>query len=454
MSSIGITVPTFNGSSKYSSDFQQVLTRAVSIASLPLQQMQNQQNKLSSEQSALQGLQSAFSSLQDAISTIAAASKGSTQASVSDSTVVTAHTDASALDGTYGIQVTDLGGATTTVSKGGLITVTDASSGNISGSSSFTLTINGTSHTLTPGGNSLQDLASSINGASLGVQATIINAGSTSSPDYRLSITSNHYAADTIQLNDGSSDLLDTLSTGSAVTYQVNGLAGTLQSDSRTVTLAPGLTVDLLKAAPGQQVTIQVSHNYSALQNSLNGLVSTYNQASQALGQQRGQNSGPLAGQSIIFELEQSLRDLTQYTGTSGNIGSITDLGLNIDKNGVLTFDSSVFSSLSPSDIQGFLGDTTTMGFLKSATDGLNMVADSTSGAIEDSLQSINSQISRSQDQISTEQDRINNMATTLQQQLANADAAIAVLEGQVTYMTNLFQTLFLNNNNTNNKNN
>ena len=59
------------------------------------------------------------------------------------------------------------------------------------------------------------------------------------------------------KLNDGSQDLLDTLTTGGLATYDVNGLGNTIHSNSRTVTLAPGLTVNLLQATPsGQPVTV------------------------------------------------------------------------------------------------------------------------------------------------------------------------------------------------------
>ena len=51
-----ISTATFNGSSKFAADFQQVLNRAVSIAALPVQQMQNDQLKMTGEQSALQSL--------------------------------------------------------------------------------------------------------------------------------------------------------------------------------------------------------------------------------------------------------------------------------------------------------------------------------------------------------------------------------------------------------------
>ena len=60
----------FNGTSQFSSDFQQVIQRAVQLASLPMQQMQNDLNSLTSQQSELNTLNRDFSNLQSAINQI------------------------------------------------------------------------------------------------------------------------------------------------------------------------------------------------------------------------------------------------------------------------------------------------------------------------------------------------------------------------------------------------
>src|SRR5579863_9897910 len=133
---------TFNGSSTYSSAFQQVITRAVNIASLPLQILQTSVSDLTSQQSALSTVGASFNALQDAVQALASASGGSATAQVSDPSSVSATASAGALPGTYTIQVDDPGSSTTTLSKKALILVTDPSSQDISASSTFTLTVN------------------------------------------------------------------------------------------------------------------------------------------------------------------------------------------------------------------------------------------------------------------------------------------------------------------------
>jgi flagellar hook-associated protein 2 len=452
-----VNTPTFSGVSTFSSSFQQYLQREVSIAELPLQGMQNQLSTLQSQQSALEGLQSTFSSLESSIQSLATAAQGGLAATVSDPSVIQATASSNALPGTYSITVTGLGSNTTTLSlsgnvaglagngSGNIPTVTNPTSQNISNSSSFTLTVNGTNTTITPSGNSLEDLTTAINNAGAGVTATIVNVGTNSSPDYRLALASDNLATDTIQLNDGSTNLLATngetgYSGGAPATYSVNGSAP-IDSDSATVTLAPGLTANLLEAAPGTPATITVGQNYGNLESGLDNFVSAYNAALSAVNQQHGQNAGTLLGSGVVLSLGQSLSSLTQYFSGSGAIQSLSDLGITVGSSGNLTFDPSTFANLNSTDITQFLGGLTSGGFLESANSAITAMEDPATGAIQESLTSIQNQITSENAQISSQTTQINNMESNLEQQLSQADASIAVLQEQVTVLSTLFSS-------------
>src|SRR5580704_7737497 len=123
MATSSTTPITFNGSSTYSSSFQQVITRAVGIASLPMQILQNQVTSLNSQASTVSGLQAAFTTLQADLQGLDSAVAGSPSAQSSDPTGVSATAAAGALNGTYTIQVDDVGSSTTTLSSAGLTTV-------------------------------------------------------------------------------------------------------------------------------------------------------------------------------------------------------------------------------------------------------------------------------------------------------------------------------------------
>src|ERR1041385_6983227 len=112
-SSSGLLAPlTFTGSSTFSSSFQQVLQRAVGIASLPLTQMQNNVNGFQAQQFALASLQGTFGSLQNALQSIGSASKGNVSASSSNQTIAVASAQTGTLPGVYSLEVDDIGSST------------------------------------------------------------------------------------------------------------------------------------------------------------------------------------------------------------------------------------------------------------------------------------------------------------------------------------------------------
>jgi flagellar hook-associated protein 2 len=433
---------TFSGSSTYASSFQQVIQRAVGIASLPMQILQGDVTELTGKQQATSALGGSFQLLQTAMSAIGNTSSGSPAAQVSDAGV-TATASTGALPGTYSIQVDDIGSSTVSLSKDGLTTVTDASTGNISSALSFTLTVNGVDHTITPASTSLSSLVTAINAADDGVQATIVNVGTNTSPDYRLSITSSNLGADTIQLNDGTNDLLDTLSTGSDALYKVNGSLTQLHSTSRDITLSPGLTVHLA-AQTDSPATITVSTNFNSLENALSNFVSTFNAAVTSVQKNEGTNGGALSGDSLVYTLVNALNGLAQTTSGAGSITSLADLGVTLQQNGQLQFDSSVFTAANKTDVQQFLGSTTTdASFLQLANDALKSVNDVDNGLIAGAFNALQTQITSKNKLIQNDQLRIDQLQKNLQAQLAKADAAIATLEGQKTYFEQLFTATY-----------
>jgi flagellar hook-associated protein 2 len=425
--------------SLYSSDLQQVLSRAIAIASLPLDQLDNQLTNLQNRSTELDTINGKFTALLTAVQGVSSAA-ASTSAQVSDSSVIAAHSDSTALRGSYAIHVVSAGAPTSALSNSSLPTVQDPSTQSITAAGSLTLTVGGTPFTITPSGNTLNALLDAINSSGANVTATIVNLGPPSAPSYQLSLQSTKLGNIAIQLNDGSQDLLSTLSTGSEAQYQINGQPSTpISSDSSTVTIAPGITVDLLQAGDSNVV---VSQSSSAQSDALSSFVAAYNAAVDELSANRGQGGGALTGDPVIFTLSQSLRDLSEFAGGSGSVQNLTDLGLTFDKTGHLSFDQSVFDSVSsahPNDVSAFLGSPTTGGFLKAATDTLNGLEDPVTGTIETTLASAQAAIAKQNQKIADEQARIDTLTASLTARIDAADALIASLEQQASYFTSLF---------------
>ena len=432
------TGASFTGSSSFADDLAQVVARAVSFASLPMQQLQSEETTVQSQQTEVTTLQSDFQALQTSIDNInASAGSSALSAAVDQTSVASATVSSGASPGTYSIDVISTGSLTNTISSNSLKTVTDPSSGNIDTSSSYTLTVGSNTYTIGDSAGTLNGLASAINASGAAVQATVVNVGSSSSPDYRLSVQGTNYNPNAISLSDGSnSSLLSTLSTGSYVQYQVNGSGSTVNSDTRTIAPSTGLSVSILATGTAN---ISVTQSASGIENALSSFVSAYNTAFAEVGKQRGQSGGALTGDSSVYQLSNALESLNGYTASSGNLNSLADVGITLGDDGTLSFNASTFSSASVSDVLNFLGSESGSGFLQSATTTLTSVNDSTSGTLATLSSSLATQLTNLQTQVSTDQDQVTLLQTNLTNQMATADATISSMEQQLSYVTSLF---------------
>jgi len=444
----------FTGTSRFTNDFQQVIDRSVAIASLPIQQLTNRKNALTDQQTELGTLNGKFASLQSAIQNLSTASGlGSLASSVSDGSIARVNISTGAQPASYSLEVTSLGSFTNTLSSNALAKVSDPSSQNVSTSGQFTITVNGAVSLITPQSKTLSSLAAALNTTpGLNVQASLVNIGSSSSPDYRLSIQSSKLGPSTIQINDGTSDLLNTLSTGSLAAYKVNGLSTAITSDSRSVTLAPGVSVDLLgQSASGVAATLSVSKQTGSIANAFSSFVAAYNSTVDELGRNRGQVGGALTGQSLISELGNRLSQLGSYSSGSASTNSLASLGIAFDGKGHLSFDSTAFSAAASGNLAAltsFLGSSTSGGFLATATNLLSSVEDPATGSIFNATTSLHAELTAQQLLIDNNQARVDRLKTNLQAQLAKADAQVAALEQSYAVLTGLFQAQQYNNQN------
>ena len=438
MGTTATTPANFTGSSAFSAQLQQVIATAVTAASAPMTQLQDQQSTIVNQQSELQTLSADFQALQTAIDSVnSAAGENAYSANVSDTSIASASISSGVMPGTYSLNVISTGSSTNTISMNGLTTVTDPSTSNIDSSSTYTLTVNGKPFQIADSGGSLNGLAQAINASGANVQATVVNVGSALAPDYRLSVQSLNYSPDSIQLSDGTNNLLNTLTTGSYVQYQVNDQPSTpISSDSRTVSISPGLSVTLLQSGT---TAVTVSQSVSGISAGISSFINSYNSLVDELNKNRGQNGGALAGQSIVYQLQSALQNLANYTAPSGNATSLAGLGITFDDNGHLQLDQSTFDQAAASDVVNFFGSESGSGFLQAASNIMTSVTDANTGILPGATQSLADEVSSLTTQISNDQEKVDTLKTSLTAQMSAADAAISSLEQQAYEITDLF---------------
>ncbi|MBK7926488.1 MAG: hypothetical protein IPJ98_03070 [Bryobacterales bacterium] len=182
---MSITPLKFTGISSFSEDFQTILTRAVSIASVPIQQMQNSQTDLLSKKQSLAGLRTAMADLAVALEGLGRVGKerGLTVSSTNVNRVAVTNSGA-ATSGTYLIkEITSIAQPAGESLQTGLDTADatvvdgDGELKLVMGTSTFAISL--TSET-----NNLNGLRAAINAAGAGVTASIINSGAASGAYY------------------------------------------------------------------------------------------------------------------------------------------------------------------------------------------------------------------------------------------------------------------------------
>jgi flagellar hook-associated protein 2 len=537
----------FTGTSQYSSDFQNVISRAVAIADLPISLLQSQQSALSNQSTELGTFDKLFNNLQNAVEGLDTAFNGSSFQTdlLADPSSATAATDGKAVsptigigaaEGVYAIQVDNIGSYTTSLSNQSWNNTPSPL-----GAPAYTLVAGGTSYTITPADNSAASVAAAINAKCSGVvNATVVQLTST---DTRISLQSATLGATTLDFHTAglqqqqtttgtlntsmsantwnpsaptttykvlaggqsyditpdSNSMVDVMAaingipghpvTASQVDLDPNGThdyrielqssaAGPLDiqpstpvslqapphigqpaqyevgnsgvvaySSSRDVTISPGITVTLTGTTT-RPVDITVSRSTSAASTALAAFTAAYNAVVDEVAKQRGQTAGPLQGTTILSTLSQSLRSIGTYNdGSTGAVNSLAasqgGLGLDLGKDGHLTYTEATFIGTDIKyslGVTSFFGSSTGGGFLKAASDILKSLEDPSTGLIQTSETDLTNQANNLATRISTRQDQVSAMQLQMQDQMARADALVATMEQQYTYLTSMFQ--------------
>lgn len=284
----------------------------------------------------------------------------------SDDKFVSATASASAAKGSYSIEVSQLAKAQSVAAASVPTADSNVGTGSLtltlgsydSGTNTFTnnpgkppVTIN-----IGAGQQTLDGIKQAINDSDSGVTASIINDGTGS----RLVLTSKETGAvNGFKLEVTDDDGVNTDNTGlSMLAYDPTAAAGAgknatslqvaqnanftinnlaVSKASNTVTDAvEGLTLNL-KAVTTAPINLEVSLDDSALKTTLDGFVAAYNKIRGNLKDQQ-QKDATLSKETTPSSLERGMRNILREQVAQYGIG-LSDIGLNFDKDGVLSLD-------------------------------------------------------------------------------------------------------------------
>lgn len=426
----------FTGISQYSTDFQSILSRAVSIAQLPIQALQQQEASITQQESDLGTLNGDVSGVQSALVSLGQLGSGTALTGNSSNTsIVTATSTGAAQSGSYTISnVTSLATAASEISKASYATSTSTAV-SVSGNMTLVFGSNSYNISLSSSQNNLQGLADAINGLGAGVSASILTTGS---GDY-LSLSANSSGATTLQLNDvnngTSTNILTSSNQGTNTNFELDGIP--VSEPSTTISdLIPGLTLNFTGTG-SSPVTVNLSTNSASIESALQNLVSSYNSLLAANQGQMGQTAGSLAGSNIVYQIGAALTSIVQYQGGTSGMSNLANLGIEIGETGQMTFNQTTFSALSSSQLASalsLLGSSTTgIGGLQQTFAALT---DPSTGVITDQQSQWQSEVTDLQARIASMTTQVNNMEQSLNKQLQAADASIAELASQQNLLT------------------
>ncbi len=329
--------------------------------------------------------------------------------------------------------------------------ITNASD-TLSGSLSFT--INGQSQQLDFSGKTLTQLAASINGASMGVSASVI----TDTTGSRLSlVSSTSGAAGEITMNALSS--LSDDATGNTIAFQVgmHGQDASLTVDgldttsaSNTVTgLIPGVTFQILsKSDPDNPVQVQITNDNTSIEQAMASFVTAYNAVVDDIKNQEGKDSDgnpePLYGDPTVARIQNQLTQGLLSGAPSGSIKSLSQFGISVDQLGHLNIDGGTLdNSLNTNfaDIQGFFQNANSFG--QNFTSTLNgLSGTSTKGAISLALKQNSAQEATLNQNISDQEARIADNKSRLTDELNLANQILQSLPDQVNEIKQLYSAI------------
>jgi len=423
----------------------------------------NQLTALQSEDTALTGIGKDLSSLSTALNALNSFSGvfSEKEGSSSDTSVVALTSATSdAVAGSHTLVVGQLAQTFSYANKAASIGAGDTLTGSLTiGGQTITIsdgTDTDSDGNTIPQNNTLSSLASYINDGDYGVQANVV----TSATGSQLALVSDTSGAagavaiDGSQLTDSTSDVtgftFGQVQQGQDAEFSVDGI--NTSSASNTVTDAiPGVTMQLLSAAPTESVQVEITNNNSDVESAVSTFVSAYNTVIGDLNTQEGDDSSgnpePLYGSSAVATLQEQLQAAIIFTQSSGAITSLTQLGITANDDGTLTLDGSTLDSALDSNFEDAMnffqtGSSSTSFGANLTTTLTNLSNTGPDGAIYLALQQDSSQETNLNSNITSQNNTISTDQTQLTTELNEANYTLQEIPEQLQSVNELYSAI------------
>lgn len=425
------------GGTAGSIDTTALITQMMTAAAVPQGQLYDQLNAEQLANGIYTTINAKLSSLQTAAQAITDPTIWSATAASSSDTSVVATSTGSPIVGSTTFNVTSLATSQRT-------TIAADSAGNIltNPAGSISVTVGGTAHQVTPADGSAASVAAAINSLGVGVKANVVSTD-TGQVLQIVSSSSGSASAFTLGLGTGtwagSGPVTNAAQDAQVQVGTGNPATGgyTITSSSNTfVNAIPGVTFTVSQLA--SNVSVGVTQDPSKIADAIKNLVTVANIVQSELAGDTQQGS-PLQGTYALNSLLTGL-GFSVSKGTSAAGGSLADYGIDLDKNGVLSFDASKFTAAYTSDPAS--AKTAATDFASRLIDVTNEGIDPTAGSITARLTESTQIESSLNASIAAWTDRLSLMKDSLTAKFTAMETTLATLQGQSTYINSMLGNL------------
>ena len=299
----------------------------------------------------------------------------------------------------------------------------------------------------------LAGIAKLINGdPDLGMKATVVNDGKDEDEPWRLVISmtdtgdNNKVEFPYLYLVDGEVDLyFESERPAQDAKVKLDGFE--IEVPSNKVTdLIPGVTIDLKKAKPGEEINIEITEDVQKIGGKINGLVENINNVLKFIKEQNSldektDTSRTLGGDSLLTTIEGKIRSAIFATiQTDKGPTRMSDLGLSFQRDGLLKLDTAKFEGVLAKDYkhvsQVLTGKYTqqggkTNGFMDILEDSAKILLNQPSGVLPNRKNGLQSQIGQIDRQIANRQRIIQQKEEVLKAKFARLEETISKIKGQ-----------------------
>ncbi len=437
-------------------DINSLVTQLMSAERQPMSLLKKQESAASAKISAWGQLSSSLSGFQAAARKLTGTGIAACTAT-SSSAAVAVTVGSGATPGNYSVQVTQLAQAQKLVSPG----CADASASLGAGTLAIT-PAGGATVTLSPAGNSLNELRDAINNAGIGVTASIVDDGSASGK--RLMIVGKDSGAAKAFSVTGTGALASfSFDPNAPVAFGYDGSGNAPAVMSRTQPAQDAaVTIDGMKvtastnviseAIPGvslrvsqltgSAVTVDVQRDAAGIKASVNDMVKAWNSLKALAGTQTAWNESTRTGavlhgdsgpSSILSQLRGAF---TKAVAGAGSLTQMNDIGLSFQKDGTLAVNDAKLQSAidsRPADLQALFASADGIATRLNAVAG-NLLGEG--GVVTTRTGGLNATLRSLTQRENNEQSRLERREASYRAQFTRLDSALSSMQNTSNYLT------------------